>query len=649
MKINRKIIDLVLIVMVTLVFSRCATFGKIIRKPIYPNQVQDAWQTAFNAAEQNYKQASYDSALKGYQDYLSYPYNKLSDESSYKIGKIYFIQQNWDAAISDFETLAQKTPDPAYRAKAYLMGAYSAFQKEDFAKSDSLVGKVKINDLPTKLQIHFYSLNIFLADKLSKAKEESDYNYLRLVDLYEESNDPSLKELSAPEIIASASAMERLHSWVISPISSDAIPHWIKDYPDGYSKAYVDYKWGKIYYEAGNTEEARRHFTHFIRSYPKNEYVSSAKKLLQKLGGPAAGVSNDDNALRVGVLLPLSGAQSAFGQAILWGVQCAAGQQAGCGEVQKVTLVQKDLGTATPEDVAKMVDQLADEENVSVIIGPISGPLAEAAAKKAQQKKVVLFPITQKEGVMSIGNFIFQMGYKAHDQIHDLVLLARKRGLKSFGIFYPNINYGDELAIIFQDEVKANGGTIAAKSSYNTASNELGEDARKLKMSISRYSYNGGNAGFDAVFVPDSYRSLAKVSSGLQFVSIKDIPLLGTNAWNDSRFSSDVANSFPGSFFIDLFYTGSSSPRGAQFVNAYHDSFGRTPTSLEALGFDAMAFTLQAVEAGGSTKPDKIRDDLLSNENLVGVTRIHAFKEGEGPVVSPISLTITSTGIVPLR
>jgi len=636
----------------TLIFlaASCGGLGGGGKKePRYPNQADQVMTDAFNKAEALYKNRQFDEAFSAYDQYINtYPYNKLTDESYYKKGKLYFIRGDWDNAIATFQLLSSKSPDSEYVAKGHYMSGYSAYKKPDDAAAQSYFSKVSEGDLPGKFLIHQLSLQIDISNRAQVEKNQIDYYYLRLVDLYHAGG---VGGSDAPGLIPQQQAMDRLRSFVVSPIDVDHIPVWFRTYPDGYSRSYVLYKWGKTFYEAGRKEEAKDQLNRFLQGYPKHEYASSAQKLLEQLGGGGPVIAADEGGkeVKVGILLPLTGTQNTYSQAILWGIDCALGKKDGCvaepytldGQPQKILTVIRNSGS-TPEEVNTAVDSLVAEE-VSVIIGPISGALAEAAAKRAQELKVVILPITQKEGVMALGDWVFQMGYKTQAQMHDLVAEAKARGIRSVGIFYPNIGYGQEMTTQFEEAAKELGLRVLAKASYDPANADLAAQARKLKDSMKRVATTDSSAGFGALFVPDSYRILSRLPEALQFVSISGIPIIGTNAWNDS--AAMLAEGYPGSFFRDIFYAGSKDETVAGFVNAYRTSFGKAPTSLEALGFDAIRFVEQAVQNAGSAKSDRIRAILSSATTLRGATRITGFEPGKGPIINSLTLGVGPSGV----
>ncbi|MDO8519680.1 MAG: penicillin-binding protein activator [Deltaproteobacteria bacterium] len=644
-KFRRVMKNFLLFLVCVSLFSGCATLGL---KPSYPAQVDGKMRSEFNAADSHYKGGRYDQALEAYRRYIAaYPQNELTDESHYKIGKIYFIQQNWDSAITSFQTLVGKTPNREYRAKGELLSGHAAYRKGDAGAASVFLDKVKSKDLPAKLQLRLYSLQVFSGQKLGVEQRNLDYFFLRMADVFEESADPSLGGLTDSDLFSRGQVMERLQSFVVGPIPIEKIPAWFHDYPGGFARGYVDYKLAKIYYESGEKGKARSQLSKFVHAYPKHRYADSARKMLTELGGEIKETAKGK--VKIGVLLPLSGSGGSFGEAMLRGIRCAAAKQAGCeraasqilGGTPDVELIVRDAGN-DPEGVARIVDQLADQD-VAAIIGPMSASLAASAAKRAQNIHTVILPITQKAGVMQEGNYVFQMSYQMDEQVKDLASKALGKGLKTFGIFYPQSTYGQEMADRFGAEVSRQGGKVVAKASYNSDDGDLSGAARNLKLAVNRISVTG--SGFDALFVPDVYFMMNRIVPALQLVTITGIPLLGTSAWNDPNLPLELFKDYPGSFFLDLY--SSSDGRGATglFAQAFSATYGKTPTSIEAIGFDAMGFLWQAFESAGSAKSSKIRDALLSASGFKGVTGIRSFKEKEGPVVKPLVLTVSETGI----
>ena len=198
-----------ILVLAGTVFTHCASTGSTQRGAHYPQSLNEEMRQSFLEAEKIYSQKKYGEALLKYQSYLeTYGYNELSDEASYKIGKIYILQKKYGQATTTFDTLAEKTPSSAYKAKGLLMSGFSEYKKEGWNEATARLRQIKVGDLPTKLKLQFYSLYYYVGEKANLPQDERDYALLRMVDLYQESADESLEDVRAEGFISKNEALK---------------------------------------------------------------------------------------------------------------------------------------------------------------------------------------------------------------------------------------------------------------------------------------------------------------------------------------------------------------------------------------------------------------------------------------------------------
>src|SRR3990167_3438481 len=196
---------------------------------------------------------------RGYQSFVAaQPYTTLTDEAIYKTGKIFFLQHNYDAAVNAFEQLFNKSPDASYKAKASLMEGYVFYENENAGRSLATLNRVELDHLPAKLQIQCLSLKILAAEKNGQPELEMIYSALRLADLYHENTNPALGQIEGADLLSQGETVHRISNWISSPMALADIPSWFKNYPAGYARSFIDYKWGKTYYEAGQMDAAER-------------------------------------------------------------------------------------------------------------------------------------------------------------------------------------------------------------------------------------------------------------------------------------------------------------------------------------------------------------------------------------------------------
>lgn len=591
----------------------------------YPLDVTAAMRTQFHLAETEYHQHNYDRAYPLYQNYIDqYEHNLLTDEAYYKQGKLYFLRRDFINAVSRFRILAKLSPDAVYRNKAFFMSGYSYHEHGDFTAALKDFDKVNAESFSPKLRLQYYSLVLKSAQSVEGFQERADESKLQMYDLYQTFPE-NLQALQAADVLSYQQVKTLIDAWLNSPLDVKNIPSWMKKYPDGVGKGVVDFKLAKTYFEAGDQKQARRLLSAFVLQHSKSPYYDKAQALLKEWGGPEDVEIKEDVKFTIGVLASLSGKNAAYGEAVLKGVRCAA-RDGVCGNTSQIKVIIKDSGY-TPEGVRAAYNELKDA-GVSAIVGILSGHLIEEAAHVASEEKIPLFLISQQENLMKQSDYIFQLGISTKQQVHEMVKHARSQGLKRFAIFYPNIRYGDAMVGLFSAEVKAQEGQVIAKSAYNRLSHDPFAEARRFKVNLQL----SGTGAYDAIFLPDTYRAVNVMITALEFNEIKDIPLIGTNTWNNSKLSNTIHQSFPGSFFIDIYDPDAKSLENKDFRGKFFTSFGEYPESLHALGYDAAQMVAGVVVRHG---PRSVFKGLSLQQSFSGVTGLKGFEVGSGPIVTP--------------
>ena len=106
----------------------------------------------------------------------------------------------------------------------------------------------------------------------------------------------------------------------------------------------------------------------------------------------------------IGVVLPLSGRYGAFGNLVRKGIELAS--KAYNESHPPIRFIYRD-GGSDPGLTEKNVLELAREEKVMAIAGPLTGIASASAATAAEREKIPLMAISQKEGLAQTGPYVF--------------------------------------------------------------------------------------------------------------------------------------------------------------------------------------------------------------------------------------------------
>lgn len=377
--------------------------------------------------------------------------------------------------------------------------------------------------------------------------------------------------------------------------------------------------------------------------------------------------------LRVGALLPLSGKYRIYGESTLHGIECGAGKIAPCAAPIPVEIISKDSG-GDPERASAAVGELVQQDQVAAIIGPLLSRTVESAALRAQDLKIPLVSLSQRDGVAEIGDYIFRVGINAASQVETIAKYAvKERGFKKIAIVYPNNTYGQTFRSAFRDAVTGMGAAVVSEKSYGAEIANIiearGEGGPEESSTTSRPKPKPGALstsgevigplqaqvetpapviprvrGAEAVFIPDSYRNvLALLHYGGPDV-FGGAVLLGVNRWNSVGFL-EGGSRVEGAVFVDAFFRDSGDSVTQQFVRGFSEAYHMDPTVLEAQSYDAMRVLIKAAQDARSRAPDQIKTALSRIKNFPGVTGRMTFN-AEGDAIKQLHLLTVRGGVI---
>jgi branched-chain amino acid transport system substrate-binding protein len=132
---------------------------------------------------------------------------------------------------------------------------------------------------------------------------------------------------------------------------------------------------------------------------------------------------------------------------------------------------------------------------------------------------------------------------------------------------------------------------------------------------------------FQAIFIPDDFKRINLVVPQLAYYDIKEVQLLGTNGWNSPDLLRDSGKFVNRAVFVDGFFKDSPLPAVRSFVMDFEDTFGSSPTLLEALSFDTTSLILRTISTRGSFSSEALLS-LRGYSSVTGFTGFTAAGEG---------------------
>jgi ABC-type branched-subunit amino acid transport system substrate-binding protein len=626
-----------LLFMAALFLAGCAG---VTGKLSYPTAVTPEIQKEFNNAESLYMAKRYNEADLAYQRFIEgYGYNALTDDARFKRGEISYLKRDYEKALEFYRSAYANVYSPIITPKSRFRAACALYYLGRYSEAKAEASKVERRDASQLLLVKSDSLAILS----SRAAGETEYaaigSYLFLLDDYSQMSGRTESLREVPNIVTEDQALSIVRKWVKdnSVSSSDVERLPLKEYKGKTSGGYAFFKLGKSLNQEGDYKKASRELQKYVSTYPKHEYYAEARSLLGETAGKAGEV-----ALKVGVVLPLSGKYTIYGESVLHGIECAAGVYEPCEKVSGVQLLVRDSMGLVENAVAAVEDLAAN--NAIAIIGPLLSVEVGPAAQRAQELGIPIITVSQREGTSAIGENIFRNTVTIGAQVDAIVdYAAGRKNMKRFVILYPRTRQGSEYKDLFTESVKRTGGRIVAAHSYSTKSVEFASDLRSMPL----VSY-GEDKKYDAIFIPDSFAVAGYIASSLAMMGVEGVNYLGISRWADPKLVELGGKYVEGAVFPEAFYKKSSDFKTQDFVSRFRQAYGIDPTLLEALGYDSLKMIIEAAANSGAAHRGTLRSALAKITDFHGVIGKTSFNERRDAVRELPLLRVSNGSIVPV-
>lgn len=339
----------------------------------------------------------------------------------------------------------------------------------------------------------------------------------------------------------------------------------------------------------------------------------------------------------IGVLLPLSGRYAAFGKRVQRGMELAL--EAFRPQIP-VRFIFRDT-TGDEMVAAQQVAELAISNRVMGLAGPLVGNAAQGAVRRANQERVPLLTMSQREGLAASSLYTFRNSLTPQLQVRALLDYAmEEQGFTQFGIMAPQTRQGEQLAELFRSEVLRRGGEVIAEESYLTDQTDFRYQVRSLRgldpnapdeeepptdPEDPDFVVEEEPPPFEALFIPDYADRISLIAPQLTFYGLEDVQLLGTNGWNDNELPKLARQFVEGAVFTDGFFRHSRYPFVQEFVELFYNRYQEEPTILEAQGYDTAGILLTLLNNPQLQSREDLRRALAQMQNYPGVTGATRF------------------------
>jgi branched-chain amino acid transport system substrate-binding protein len=342
-----------------------------------------------------------------------------------------------------------------------------------------------------------------------------------------------------------------------------------------------------------------------MRSYSKALLAIAVLAIISAVSGGAFAADG----IKVGVLLPLTGAQAKFGEIEKKSYEMAAEEINAKGGVngKKIELLFED-DTGKPDVGRSGVEKLISREKVPVITGGYSSSVTAAAAPVAHQFKVPFVictgsadDITEKRY-----DYIFRINPPASEYSEAVQSFIKEvaKDVKTVALLYENSSFGQSSSKSFEEDAKRMGLKIVVKEGYQAGAIDFKPILTKVKA-----------ANPDMIYMVSYVMDASLLMRQSKELRINPKMFVGGGAgFTLPEFAKSAGDSANGVFSATLWIETLPFPGAKEYFDKFKKKYGFETEYHGAEAYAAMYVVADALKRAKSITPKDVRDALATTD-----------------------------------
>lgn len=298
-------------------------------------------------------------------------------------------------------------------------------------------------------------------------------------------------------------------------------------------------------------------------------------------GGDADGGQSSGEPIKVGVYLPLSGANAAVGQSGVEGIEMAVEEINAAGGIagRPIEIIKEDEEN-DPTTAVSVVNKLINQNEVVAIIGSVNSSVTLAAMEVSEDAGIpMVTPISSGAAITGSGNQYIVRG-QANDllQAGAVVEYAIAKGYQKIGLMYQNDDYGGGARDVIVEIMKQNNMTLAADEGFEASAADVTPQLQNVKA-----------AGCDCLIMYCMYAPGATIANQAAQLGMGDLPLLGGGGLTNAKLYELGGENVVGVVNSQTFLAGADAVNdfSAAFIENFQAKYNDTADSNNAMAYDS--------------------------------------------------------------
>ena len=313
--------------------------------------------------------------------------------------------------------------------------------------------------------------------------------------------------------------------------------------------------------------------------------------------------------VKVGVLLPLTGAQAKFGEIEKRSFEMAAEEINAKGGVngKKIELLFED-DTGKPDVGRSGMEKLISREKVPVITGGYSSSVTAAAAPVAQRFQVPFVICTgSADDITEKGyDYIFRINQFASEYPNAVESFLKEvaKDVKTVALLYENSAFGQSSSKSFEEDAKRLGLKIMVKEGYQAGAIDFKPILTKVKA-----------ANPDMIYMVSYVMDASLLMRQSKELRINPKMFVGGGAgFTLPEFAKSAGDAANGVFSATLWIETLPFPGAKAYFDKFKKKYGSETEYHGAEAYAAMYVVADALKRAKSITPKDVRDALTKTD-----------------------------------
>ncbi len=516
-----------------------------------------------------------------------------------------YFEKNYAKAEDIFISLSESFPADSRFSYFQLMIAKCEYHLKDLSSAEKKFRNF-IHQFP---QSSFIPACYFMLGNIAYLQGNTSESAQNFIYAYQKARTKQLK------LLIRRSLEPLLEKW----LSPKELKELARENKDRKVAPLIFFWLGKRSFESGNYVEAINTLTYYRDNFPRGEEIKEVSLLLEDASRSL------HKPHQVGVLVPLSGEFSSYGNSLLNGIKLALASYPSAQA--KIKLKVKDTRGDFVR-AAQLCRELIEKDTVACVIGPLRSVCVVGAAMVAECFNTPLItPTASKKGLASLGDFVFQLSPSPQTKGESLAeFVLHNLKLSEFVMLVPEEKQTRSEALSFKRTVEKLGGQIMAIKYYPPDVRDFSPYFMEIKSKLLGYPLSSISqeedsffdeipVWIDGIFISANQNKIYDILSRIVNLNLFATIIVtgGCGSEQILEFARNLGREII--FSSDMLAQDNNLQRRHLF-ELYSQEFGEKPDLVSMQGYECMELLLSIFENATSSK--RIREALIETTDFKG-------------------------------